>query len=271
MKNPKKEIEKKRNHFTALLGRIKEPGPRQALTEKILALDAELDALAELPSQASPEPQESAVVFVDAPEGFAEAFRAHQQALWLQAHKSTAKALPGLQKQVSEAIFLLEGFSDYLTEKMRLHAYDGRPLTELPTKPDPHCLYVAGSQAQAKDLDQAGYVALWLKARDADAAILLAGFAGSDIVLTDPALHSLAAALDPDRFTLVCVDCWPGNRLDVVGTVPMLTHLLSLAERQDVVPVQSSAHGRLAKQMFAAFDAEDEAKYRALARQVVAA
>ena len=141
----------------------------------------------------------------------------------------------------------------------------------MPTKPDPHVLYVAPTTARARALDRAGYNALVAPDLSPETVALLSSFTGTDLVLTVPLLHPLAAALNPDRFHIVCVDCWPGSRLDVVGTVPAYTHLLSLAERQDVVPVKSSAHGRLARAMFQALDDDNEPRYRELARQVVAA
>lgn len=233
---------------------------RQAMTCTDPALRSELETMAaELSQQLGPEP---AVV----PESFAVAFRDYRKLLWLQAHKPASKHIKALAVAVQQAESELDGYLDYQAEQMRSHAFDGRPLTDLPTKPDPHVVYVADTLARAKELDEAGYISLC-----SPSAELLGAFSGSDIVLTHPSLHALAAHIDPDRYLVTCTDCWPGGTLDVVGTVPALTHLLSLAERHDVVPVQSSAHGKLAKQIYAAFDQEDTKRYQTLARQVVAA
>jgi hypothetical protein len=152
-----------------------------------------------------------------------------------------------------------------------LSRFDARPLDSLPTQPDAQTLYVAPTAAQAAELDAAGYPALWLDPPGPDAVLQLAGFAGTDIVLTHPDLHALASSLDADRFAVVCADCWPGGVLNVVDTVPMMTHLLTLAERHDVIPIQSSGRGRLAQKLYKAFELGNAAAYRKMAREVVGA
>jgi hypothetical protein len=124
---------------------------------------------------------------------------------------------------------------------------------------------VAADLTHARALDAAGYPALWLTDPG-----LLERFEGSDIVLTEPGLHSLAFDLG-GAFLVQCVDCWASGALDVVGTVPMTTHLLTLAEYHDVVPIQSSSQGKLAQQLYKAFELGQDAIYRRLARKVVSA
>lgn len=212
MKDQKKELEKKRGHFTALLGRTLDPAKRPPLEEKVRALDAELRALVqeEVPAPAP----------------------------------------------VSDA---------------SLSVHDSRPLDALPTQQDAQTLYVAPTAALAAELDAAGYPALWLDPLAADAALYLAGFTGTDIVLAHPELHPLASGLSAERFTVITVNCWPKGTLRALETVPVSTHILTLAERHDVIPIQSSSKGKLAQKLYKAFELDNTAAYRKMAREVVSA
>lgn len=131
--------------------------------------------------------------------------------------------------------------------------------------PDTNTVYVAFEAAQAAKLAQSGYPACVCSSAED-----LKAFKGSDVVLTDARIFSWAFDLS-NQFNVVQADCWQKGVLDVLNNVPMMTHLLTLAETIDLIPIQSSKLGKQAQAIYKAFGNDDQTEYRRLVKGLVAA
>lgn len=272
MKKKKEKIYRELEYFTTLLEKSEDEPTRQKLVAKIETLKALLLEAGESleATELSPEKTQSSVPLMPAgPDQPAwtlqTALQARQRLMWFEHHQPGSPWITKLQSQLAQARLELPDYPAYEAEQLRGLARDGRPLNQLPLKPAPHVLYVAPDLARARALDQAGYQAVWLE----DPAAL-AAFTGSDIVFTSPELHHLAVG-EPGHFVLVYADCWAQGQLDVAGAVPAMTHLLSLAETQDLIPIQTAARGRQAQALYKAYGDGDTARYQGLARKLGAA